>query len=149
MSGVIHAVVSTYKMLEKLPGGTIVVLNIAPDEWRLGAVPQRMRDVDWANVKCEVVICFDGLDDDPREVWDVPEIQAFCRDALSMPAMIRCMPDERDPKQQAVPGCYGKWSFVMTANITTPLDLSIVSDNPPCERGIVTNEAGQLVIRQA
>lgn len=129
--------VGDYAILEVLPANTLVMINVDQLMWQEGVVPEPLRRVNWSKVVCTIVICFDNLNDDPRNVWEVSEIVSLARDALNMPTMIRRMPDERDPKHAAVPGCFGVWSFLMTATCTEPIDLTLYSDDPPCSYGVV------------
>lgn len=74
-----------------------VFVSISMDDWVLGKVPSRLRAIPWENVAASIFLCFDGLDDDPREVYEVPEIRDFCRDAIaSCKGMIRRMGARKD-----------------------------------------------------
>ena len=110
------------------PEGALIVLSIPKPFWESARVPEELRVFDWRAVRGQVSLCFHGIDDDPREVFEFPEIRAFVLDAIaSTPELIRKMADEREWP----PGLFGKWSFLAVASKEDPMDLTKFSDNPP------------------
>lgn len=71
----------------------VLFIAVAMDEWMSQEVSraQRLAKTGAAN-GCDVLLTFDGLDDDPREVFDVPEAvqfsERFMADRASSTALV-------------------------------------------------------------
>lgn len=66
--------------------------------------------------KAYAVLAFNGYDSDEREVWQVPEIQAWCRAFVEAGGLSSIMPVEEWPADQDHPGML-RHEIVLTAGL--------------------------------
>jgi hypothetical protein len=139
----------TFKLSDILaaPEGALIVLSVPQPYWSTKRLPAELAEFDWSAVRGAITLCFHGLDDDPREIFELAEIREFVRDVIERtPELIKKMADERDWP----PGLFGKWSFIAVANSEDPMDLTKFSDNPPERYGRVFIDNGYArVVRVA
>lgn len=67
----------------------LLIVNVPRTEWDTGELGSAADAVDDAWKGAEVRIAFDGIDSDPREIWEFEGIRKWCRAFTQRPAILR------------------------------------------------------------
>jgi len=80
MTAIINVLANPKRMIEHAKDGDICILSINPNETEIGLVAKSLQGLlDKGEDRPRLVFITFECDSDPREVWDIPEVKAWCK----------------------------------------------------------------------